>query len=43
MGRNTLAEEVKEVMKDYDAKKEREKAAGQQEPDSEGWVTVTTE
>ncbi|XP_045128457.1 ribosomal RNA-processing protein 7 homolog A-like [Portunus trituberculatus] len=41
--RKTLAEEVKEVMKDYDAKKEREKAAGQQEPDSEGWVTVTSE
>ncbi|KAG0727377.1 Ribosomal RNA-processing protein 7 A [Chionoecetes opilio] len=39
----SLAEEVKAVMQDYDLKKEREKAQGQQEPDSEGWVTVASE
>lgn len=43
VGRDTLAEEVKAVMQDYDTKKEREKAQGQQEPDSEGWVTVTSD
>ncbi|XP_063848001.1 ribosomal RNA-processing protein 7 homolog A-like isoform X1 [Scylla paramamosain] len=41
--RDRLAEEVKKVMRDYDAKKERERTAGQQEPDSEGWVTVISD
>lgn len=41
--RQELSAEVASVMADYDARKEREKAEGQQEPDSEGWVTVVSE
>lgn len=40
---STLSKEVKNLMENYDHKTQAEKeAAGKQEADNDGWVTVTT-
>nr|XP_053648086.1 ribosomal RNA-processing protein 7 homolog A-like [Cherax quadricarinatus] len=42
ISRITLNKEIKALISEYDKKKEQEQAASKQEPDNEGWVTVTS-
>ncbi|XP_071547606.1 LOW QUALITY PROTEIN: putative ribosomal RNA-processing protein 7 homolog B [Panulirus ornatus] len=40
--RTAVSGEIKSLMSEYDKEREEEGAAAQQEPDDEGWVTVTS-